>query len=264
MRVTEYDLTSEYSLGITVAHLSDTHGMRAESFWPILIDIKPDIIAVTGDVFHYLAKDEYVSSEYNVRGLCMLRELGGIAPTYVSVGNHDNGGSGSQYLVGNARVVRDSTIPESARKIIESSGCVWLDNSYALAEIKGKSILFGGQTSGISKIDREPELSWLEDFKSESGADAKILLCHHPEYAPKYEEIRSCGADLILSGHAHGGQIGFFGRGIFAPCQGFFAKYVRGLHKIGGTNLIVSRGMKNTVPIIPRLFNPCEIVKILL
>jgi predicted MPP superfamily phosphohydrolase len=238
--------------------------MRADKFLPKIRDMKPDIIAVTGDIFHYLAKDPHLSTEYNRIGLCMLCELAKIAPTYVSVGNHDNGGSGSAYLVGNFKIVRDSSIPESARKIIADTGCILLDNSCVLTEIRGKKILLGGQTSGISRLDRTPELSWLESFRTADGADAKILLCHHPEYVPKYETMKSCKADIILSGHAHGGQIGFFGRGVFAPCQGFFAKYVRGAHKIGKTTLIISRGMKNTVPIIPRFFNPCEIVKILL
>jgi predicted MPP superfamily phosphohydrolase len=81
-------------------------------------------------------------------------------------------------------------------------------------------------------------------------------LCHHPEYRDKYLKDRSI--DLILSGHAHGGQIRLLGRGLYAPGQGIFPKYTSGIH----ANMIISRGLSNTAGFIPRLFNPREIVYI--
>ena len=73
--------------------------------------------------------------------------------------------------------------------------------------------------------------------------------------------LRHCGLtgfDLILSGHAHGGQIRLFGRGLFAPGQGIFPKYTSGIHG----SMIISRGLSNTGGMIPRLFNRREIVYI--
>ncbi len=85
----------------------------------------------------------------------------------------------------------------------------------------------------------------------------KILLSHHPEYWEKY--IRGKNIDLTVSGHAHGGQWCFLGRGVYAPGQGLMPKYTHGIYKNAGEVLAVSRGMTNTVP-IPRFGNPCEIV----
>ena len=93
---------------------------------------------------------------------------------------------------------------------------------------------------------------------------------HHPEYYIKEPDGRGVftgnpglrnheDIDLILAGHAHGGQWRFFSRGVLAPGQGLMAKYVRGAYG----NMIVGTGVSNTAaPLIPRLFNPREIVEI--
>ena len=87
--------------------------------------------------------------------------------------------------------------------------------------------------------------------------DFKVLLCHYPHY---YESIlKNSQFDLILSGHAHGGQWRFLGRGVYAPHQGIFPKYTSGLHD--GRH-IISRGCVNNARPIPRLFNPCEILEV--
>jgi predicted MPP superfamily phosphohydrolase len=68
------------------------------------------------------------------------------------------------------------------------------------------------------------------------------------------------GFDLVLSGHAHGGQarIPLILNGLYAPSQGFFPKFAGGLYELDNTDLIVSRGLcKNA---IPRVFNAPEVV----
>ena len=84
-----------------------------------------------------------------------------------------------------------------------------------------------------------------------------ILLSHRPEL---FETYVDCDVDLILSGHAHGGQfrLPFIG-GLIAPNQGLFPKYDAGLYTDKNTNMIVSRGLGNSI--IPLRFNNCpEIV----
>ena len=93
---------------------------------------------------------------------------------------------------------------------------------------------------------------WLETYRRKNGY--KILLCHQPEY---YDRFHLSDFDLVLSGHAHGGQIRLFGRGLYAPSQGLLPKYTRGRYG----NMIVCAGCANTAR-IPRLFNPPEIVRI--
>ena len=85
----------------------------------------------------------------------------------------------------------------------------------------------------------------------------KILLCHYPHY---YERcLKDVPVDLVLSGHAHGGQWRIFGRGVYAPHQGLFPKYTSGIHS---GNHIISRGVVNNAKPIPRFFNPCEVIEI--
>ena len=163
-------------------------------------------------------------------------------------------------------------LSDKDKQIITDTGVKLLDNTWT--EFNG--VFIGALTSsGVSAYaqfrkgkDRvypkwqhfnapqrnEPVIGWLDEFEKQGGK--KLLLCHHPEYRDKYLKDRSI--DLILSGHAHGGQIRLLGRGLYAPGQGIFPKYTSGIH----ANMIISRGLSNTAGFIPRLFNPREIVYI--
>jgi predicted MPP superfamily phosphohydrolase len=100
---------------------------------------------------------------------------------------------------------------------------------------------------------------WLNDFEQADGY--KILLSHHPEYWILREPmLRDRKIDLVLSGHAHGGQWHFWGRGIYSPGQGLLPKYTSGIHQGPYGSMIVSRGLSNPYRTIPRLGNPCEAV----
>ena len=93
-------------------------------------------------------------------------------------------------------------------------------------------------------------MGWLTDFAALPGYH--ILLSHHPEYFPFIPQ----SIELILSGHAHGGQWRVLGRGVYAPGQGFWPKWTSGI--IDG-RMVVSRGLANTAK-LPRINNPTEIV----
>ena len=103
------------------------------------------------------------------------------------------------------------------------------------------------------------ESAWLDDFERQPGY--RILLSHHPEYWCMREPmLRDRIIDLVLSGHAHGGQWQLLGRGILAPGQGFFPKYTHGMHFGPRGRMIVSRGLHNPFAYIPRWGNPCELI----
>lgn len=237
MKTTIYDIRADIPRNINVAHLSDLHGRRCSHLAEKLRQERPDIIAVTGD----FCRDNSPASE---RALKTFRELAQVAPTFYSLGNHEIG------------------ITAGDIEKIESTGVVVLDDRYTEAfGMKIGGITSGFLRSGIGNGRDNPHLfgspapstEWLDAFEREQGY--KILLCHHPEYY--FEYLRERRVDLVLSGHAHGGQIRLFGRGLMAPGQGFFPKYTSGVHE---NRLVISRGMSNTAKIIPRLFNPCEIV----
>ena len=94
-------------------------------------------------------------------------------------------------------------------------------------------------------------------FSSLPGDGYRILLAHRPELIDWYARY---GFDLVLSGHTHGGQvrIPLLLNGLYAPPQGWFARYTGRLYRVGDTALIISRGC-SYYPQIPRIFNPPEI-----
>lgn len=105
------------------------------------------------------------------------------------------------------------------------------------------------------------DYAWLDTFAQVPRY--RILLSHHPEYWCLEEPMLSNrDIDLVLSGHAHGGQFRLFGQGFFAPGQGWFPKYTSGIHHGKRGRMIISKGMANTVMVAPRLFNPTEVVYI--
>ena len=181
------------------------------------------------DLAERFASDKSEKSSENI--YAFIREAVQIAPVYMSLGNHE------WYL------------NEKDYRILGKYGATLLDNEDIKVRINDTGILIGGLSSGY-------DLNWLKSFSAKDGY--KILLCHHPEY---YEKIikNTCSFDLILSGHAHGGQWRIGNRGVFAPGQGLFPKYSHGIYEIQGQKMIVSAGCANTAS-IPRLGNPCEVV----
>ena len=116
-------------------------------------------------------------------------------------------------------------------------------------------LVIGGLGSGLLNPGHAPDMAWLDDFTATPGY--KLLLCHHPEYFDRH--LRPYPIDMIVSGHAHGGQWRIFGRGVYAPDQHLFPKYTSGVHE---GRLVISRGVANTVSPIPRFFNRREVVMV--
>ena len=141
---------------------------------------------------------------------------------------------------------------------MQDSGAVLLDDTSVIFN----GILLGGLSTGYKNGEHQgrmkktpaPDLGWLKKYSEADGF--KLLLSHHPEYFIEY--IKPLSIDLILSGHAHGGQCRIFGKGLIAPGQGFLPKYTHGLYD---DRLIVGSGVGNQF-IVPRIFNPCEIIEI--
>lgn len=234
MKVTTYEKNSaKVRMPYNIVMLSDMHNKPFQKVVAEVSKLNPDVILVVGDIVDRHRKT------YK-RAVPFLRALAEVAPTYFSYGNHE------------------IKFPKVAPEEITATGVVLLDNDY----IQFGDLLLGGHTPYTG-------FGWLSEFEAAEGY--KILMNHHPEYFIKEPEGRKKftgnpglkdheGLDLILSGHAHGGQWRFFNRGVLAPGQGFMAKYVHGEYG----NMIVSAGLANTAaPLIPRFFNPREIVRII-
>lgn len=233
MKITDYTVCAGLEVPRKIALVTDLHSKAFDRVIDTTKSVKPDYIMISGD----LINRKIENSRYAESFLSLCADL---APTFYALGNHE-----WQYNAEDARSMRES-------------GAFFLDNTFA--HIDGLCV--GGLTSGFKGRRHEyangvgvPELGWLADFEAEPGY--KILLCHHPEYYPQY--LRGRKIDLVLSGHAHGGQIRLFNHGLYAPGQGILPKYTAGVHE---GRLIISTGLANTGGIIPRINNETELVVI--
>ena len=249
MRVSEYSIESKkISNSCKFCVISDLHGCDPQRAIELLKKIAPDFILAPGDIFERVDGLRAKYNKMNEKGFLLLTEAAKIAPTFYACGNHEIGGTRSwaKGLKFN-RYNRAEWSEENAEKL-RQSGVVFVNDGYVVSN----GIAFGGLASGILNEDGKPSLEWLDRFCAEECP--KILLCHHPEYYEKY--LKSRNIDVILSGHAHGGQIRLFGRGLYAPGQGILPSRAGGLYD---GRLAVGRGLANTA-FVPRFFNPREIV----
>lgn len=250
MRTTAYRLTTRHEgICFKAAVVADLHDRPYHRVLPVLKRERPDFILVPGDLTETLRAGEETSER---EGLRLLAECAAIAPTFYTLGNHEIGGCHR-----NIRTAKRADEPltfaltPAWRRIIDATGAVFIGQDYTVRD----GLVIGGLGSGLLNPGWVPDLSRMEDFASLPGY--KLLMSHHPEYYARY--LRPYDIDLIVSGHAHGGQWRIFGRGVYAPDQGLFPAYTSGLHE---GRLIISRGVANSVPLIPRFFNPCEVVTV--
>ena len=246
MKKSYYSLVdSSLPRGLRLAIVSDLHAQSPRRAVDALREIKPTHILMAGDILEAL---DGSCDEKNAAAFEIFERAAAIAPTFYCTGNHEDGGVHSERRKwkrehSTVRVYTEENIAK-----IEKSGVHFLLDSYEIVD----GMAIGGLASGLILEGGEPALEFLGRF---AKLDApKVLICHHPEYFEKY--IRALPIDLTVSGHAHGGQWRFFGRGVYAPGQGLFPKYTSGIHE---GRLAVSRGLKRTL-IPPRIFNPTEIV----
>ena len=248
-----------------LALLADLHGRDPAPVLSSLAAHRPSLICVVGDILYGSHPEGDVSplvSQTNV--LPFLRGCAAVAPTFLSLGNHE-------WMLDEADLER-----------IAVTGVVVLDNCW----VERDGLVIGGLTSGyvtdyrgfratqdraerypkkenlngiggaVTASQHQPETDWMEGFASAPGFH--LLLSHHPEYFPLVPPT----IDLMLSGHAHGGQIQLYNpfkrewRGLWCPGQGFLPRWTRGVYD---GRLVVSAGLSNTAS-VPRLFNPCEVV----
>lgn len=215
--VTRYTVVSDkLTHDFRIAHLSDLHGKRFGKKNRRLVravgKAKPDIIVFTGDIIHlYRKPGEEVALE-------LVEQLAKIAPLYYVSGNHE---------------MRYKNYREFSKKLADA-GTIILENQYVMIHDVALVGLGCAQLRHNTIFEVTPEFDTF-----------KILLAHEPQYLRRYSRA---GYDLVLSGHAHGGQwrIPLIGQGLYAPGQGLFPELTSGEHVIGSTHMIISRGLGNS------------------
>lgn len=223
--------------GYRIAHVSDLHnaemGKDNEKLLAMVRDADPDMIAITGDLID--------SRNTNVEiALQFIQEAVKIAPCYYVTGNHE------------ARVNEYDELKVG----LTSAGVIILEDAQTEISIGADTITLIGvndpsfQTDYLSGDSETVMNTKLEELHTENDGFT-ILLSHRPELFDTYVAY---DVDLVLSGHAHGGQfrLPFIG-GLVAPNQGLFPKYDAGLYTEDNTDMIVSRGIGNSI--LPFRFN---------
>lgn len=215
--------------GLRVVHLSDLHnaqfGKENVRLLELVEALNPDLIAITGDLVDSRRTDTVVAVN-------AVERLARLAPVYYVPGNHESRLEGYPSL----------------RTSLEQAGAIALEDRTAVFEKDGAQLTLlglkdpaffrdgGGAPQGV-------QLRLTELMAGEG--EYTLLLSHRPELFDVYQ---SCGVDVTLSGHAHGGQIRIPGLGgVIAPNQGLFPQYTAGSYEKQGSVLVVSRGLGNSL-----------------
>lgn len=230
-------LTAEVRLAVvTDFHSSD----NADDVVAMVTSCAPDAVLLVGDMF-----DDDTQNRPTERTLSLMRQLSAQYPCYYVSGNHEA-------WTGEMDALYQQT---------EEAGVTVLRMSSGVLTVRGQRIALCGIPDPYEMVfsgapDTEEQIRQaLEDVDS---ADFTVLLAHRPELLAKYAQFP---LDLVVSGHAHGGQVRIPGvlNGLYAPNQGGFPKLAGGAYTQDGTTLIVSRGLAVRTW-LPRIFNRPEVV----
>ncbi len=197
---------------------------------------KPDAILLSGDIF-----DDRLGQK-NAR--IFIEGVADRYPCFYVTGNHEFW----------------SKKEDEVKEFLASKGVTVLEGNARNISINGNDI----DICGVDDPTYMTESEWEERLdradKESNSENYRILLSHRPEKVEVYEKYNF---DLILCGHAHGGQwrIPFTKRGVAAPNQGLLPAYVDGLYDLdNGSEMIVSRGLARERMPYPRFFNHPEVV----
>ena len=218
------DLPKSFS-GMKIAHISDLHnaelGKDNEKVLKILREAQPDLIAITGDLIDSRRTDIATSVNF-------VQQAVKIAPTYYATGNHES---------------RIADYPKLEEAMVEAGVIVLRDEYRDIERDDEKIRIIGLEDPAFKKHTSDQTAQVLSSLGAAEGFS--LVLAHRPELLDAYARAE---ADVVLSGHAHGGQvrIPFIG-GIIAPHQGFFPELTEDLHEENGTYLVISRGLGNSL-----------------
>lgn len=228
--------------GFRIAQVSDLHnasfGSGNQRLAKMLEEAHPDLIAVTGDLID--------SGNRTDAALALMEQAVQIAPVYYVTGNHE------------AKV---ESYPAFEERLRETGVQVLHHRSVLLARGGEQLRLIGLDDPAFAGLPPEEAAGQALSELAPGDGLYTLLLSHRPDLLELYA---AHPVDLVLSGHAHGGQVRLPGiDGLYAPNQGVFPKLASGVHQQNGTTLIVSRGLGHN-PFLFRVNNPPELVVVTL
>lgn len=250
IKVTNYEIHSEEIptsfKGFKIAQVSDLHnrdfGEENNRLLKKLDKQSPDIVVLTGDMVS--------TSDQNFEAFfSFTKKVASKYPTYYIVGNHEQ--------------ALDSNYQEEIYNYLDSIGVTTIDNDVVVLEDGEDKINLYGIWYHLMyyKNAKDDSIHFGTEQMSKIVGQAKegfnIGLIHNPVY---FETYADWGMDLVLSGHMHGGIINVpFKGGLLSPEKEFFPKYDAGYFKYNHSQMIISRGLGDSIK-IPRIFNTPELV----
>ncbi len=250
--VTEYTITSEKIPsafnGYKILQISDLHntsyGKGNSKLLKKVEEINPDIVVMTGDMISTDSKHYSVFYSFS-------EKIAKNYPTYYIMGNHEMRLSWEQQI----EIMRE----------LNSLGVNVLNNKGVAISKDDEFIQIYGLHQPITTYKNALKDDIKTDFSLENmqqilptadNSTFNILLSHSPF---DFEIFAKWGADLVLSGHVHGGliRLPFIG-GVLSPERTLFPKYDAGEYSYENSKMIVSRGLGNgTIDL--RIFNNPEL-----
>lgn len=227
LQVSRYEITAQQIPaafdGYKILHCSDLHnksfGSQQDTLRSLVQKLQPDAICITGDLIDsrrtsistMAASWEWIPSAY---------------PTFYVPGNHES---------------RISFYPQLLQAL-QAKQVQILHNTSVMVQRGKESLCFSGIQDPRFFAGRPAYQQMLTQLRQ--AGSFQILLSHRPEQFDRYQEL---GYNLVLCGHAHGGQIRLPGtQGLYAPHQGFLPRYTHGMHQQHTTTMVVSRGLGNS------------------
>lgn len=195
----------------------------------------PDYIFFIGDLLDALHD---VPADY---AASVADGLSAIAPTYYVTGNHE-------WAIGD--------VPE-LKETLAAHGVTVLSNQFLQLERNGSAIVLAGIDDPNGYADQKTPEEVAMEVRAAYGDPFWILLAHRNNYFPEHYSL--LGADLVVSGHGHGGLVRLpFTDGLISTERTLFPSYTAGLYEENGSVLFVTRGLGNSGPSF-RVFNRPEI-----
>ena len=221
--------------GCVIVQLSDLHGALFgednRDLLKVVAKERPDYIFLTGDLL-----DQYRATPHSY-AVSLGGALADIAPTYFVTGNHE-------------WALPD--VPGLKRKL-EEAGVQVLTNEYTVLARDGDNAVLAGIDDPNGYADQKTPEEVAEEVRAAFDAPFWMLLAHRNNYFE--DEYCRLGADLVISGHGHGGLVRLpFTDGLVSVERTFFPSYTAGFYQAGGADLFVSRGLGNSGRTF-RLFN---------
>lgn len=261
----DFDINRADNLGLSFVVLADLHnktiGNNNRRLLKKILEQKPDFVIIAGDLITK-GKPSYPGNAYN-----LIKNLSEHYPIYYAYGNHEQAFEDTIFQT-NERTYKEYMALydswDNYKEELKQLGVHLLDNKSIILQYKDIELTITGLSIESDFYRRGKDIKLrLNDINNKVGnrnrKGYQILIAHNPIY---FKEYVSWGADLVLSGHIHGGlvRIPCIG-GVISPQVKFFPKYDAGHFNEMDQHMVVSRGL-GTHSSMPRFLNPPELVVI--